>query len=134
MTANCADEITISPEFPAPQLFLHMRTQAKHLPRRDALDQCYQFCDTVCGNRLHQKMHMILIRTDLHELQLVTPFEIQTDIPQHPVHSLFKYSAAIFRRKHQMIKQHRYIMALMYIFAHANILRSKGRGINPGEI
>ncbi len=33
-----------------------------------------------------------------------------------------------------MIKQYRYIMALMNIFAHANILRSKLRGINPEEI
>jgi hypothetical protein len=33
-----------------------------------------------------------------------------------------------------MIKQYRYIMALVYIFAHTNILRPKGRGINPGEI
>jgi len=35
---------------------------------------------------------------------------------------------------HHMIQQHRYIMALMDILAHASILRPKGRGINPGVI
>jgi hemerythrin-like domain-containing protein len=33
-----------------------------------------------------------------------------------------------------VIQQHRYIMTLMNILAHASTLRPKGRGINPVEI
>jgi len=45
-----------------------------------------------------------------------------------------KNGTTIFRRKNKMVKQNRYIMALMNIFAHPSSLRPKGRGIKPGEI
>ncbi len=32
---------------------------------------------------------------------------------------------------YQMVYQYRNIMTLVYVFAHANILRPKGRGIKP---
>jgi hypothetical protein len=33
-----------------------------------------------------------------------------------------------------VVQQHRYIIALMYVLAHASTLRPKGRGINPVAI
>lgn len=113
MAANGTREITVSPKLTTPQLLFDMRTQAKYLPCCDALDQRYQLCDAVSGNRLHQKMYMILVCSYLQKFQLVTFFQLKTNIMQRPVHSIIKYSTTIFRWKHQMVYQYCNIMSFM---------------------
>jgi len=44
---------------------------------------------------------------------------------------IIKYCTPILGRKYQMVYQHRYIVTLMYVFAHGGILRRKRRGIQP---
>jgi hypothetical protein len=129
-----AGKIPIAPKLSSPQLFLDMRTQTEYLPRCYTFDHRYQLRHAVCWNRLHQKMNVILIRANLQKLYLVSLLYLQTNIPHYLIHSFIKHSPAIFRRKHHMIQQYRYIMALMNILAHASTLRPKGRGINPVEI
>jgi hypothetical protein len=129
-----AGKIPIAPKLSSPQLFLDMRTQTEYLPRCYTFDHRYQLRHAVCWNCLHQKMNVILIRANLQKLYLVSLLYLQTDIPHYLIHSFIKHSPAIFRRKHHMIQQYRYIMALMNILAHASTLRPKGRGINPVEI
>ena len=85
----------------------------------------------LCWNRLHQKMNVILIRTNLQKLCLVALLYLRTNIPHYLIYASSKYCPSILRRKHHLIQQHRYIMALMNILAHASTLRPKGRGINP---
>jgi hypothetical protein len=132
MITYCAGKIPIGPELSTPQMFLDMRTQPKHLARCYTFYYRYQLRDAICRNRLHQKMNVVLIRANLHKFYLVTLLYLETNIPQHLIHSSIKHGPSIFRRKHHVIQQHRYIMALMDILAHPIILRPKGRGINPG--
>ena len=134
MLTYCAGIIPIGPKLSTPQLFLDMRTQAKYLPRCDTFYYRYQLRDAVRRNRLHQKMDVVLIRAYLLKFYLVTLLYLETNIPQHLIHSSIKHHPSIFCRKHHMIQQHRYIMALMDILAHASTLRPKERGINPGVI
>src|SRR6266478_7184362 len=63
--------------------------------------------------------------SEKHELPILMKLLINTALLHCP---------SIFRRKHHVIQQHRYIMTLMNILAHASTLRPKGRGINPVEI
>ena len=74
---------------------------------------------------------MILVCTDFQKFQLVTIFDLQTHIAQLFINLRIENRATIFRRKHKVVKQYRNVMALMNIFAHANILRRKRRGIEP---
>ena len=76
-------------------------------------------------------MHMILICTDLQEFQLVSLLYVQTDFLHNLVHMIIEYCTPIFGWKYQMVYQYRYIVTLMYVFAHIAILRRKRRGIQP---
>ena len=76
---------------------------------------------------------MIFICSDLQKFQLVTILQFKTYISKCLIYCLIEHSATIFRWKYQVIKQCCYVMSLMYIFAHANILRPKDRGIKPGS-
>ena len=134
MLTHSTGKIPVRPKLSAPQLFLDLRTQSEHLPRRYTFDHRYQLRHAVYWNRLHQKMNVILIRTNLQKLYLVALLYLQTNIPHYLIHASIKYCPSILRRKHHVIQQHRYIMALMNILAHASTLRPKGRGINPVAI
>ena len=90
----------------------------------------------LCWNRLHQKMNVILIRTNLQKLCLVALLYLRTNIPHYLIYASSKYCPSILRRKHHVIQQHRYIMALMkYALAHATVLYApRGGRINPVAI
>ncbi len=65
MLTYCTGIIPIGPKLSSPQLFLDMRTQAKHLTRCNTFYYRYQLRNNVRRNRLHQKMDVVLIRTYL---------------------------------------------------------------------
>ena len=59
---------------------------------------------------------------------------VQIDFLHNIVHMIIKYCTPLFGRKYQMVYQYRYVMTLMYVFAHIGILRRKRRGIQPQGI
>ena len=134
MFSHGAGKIPVRPKLSPPQLLLHLRTQSENLLRRYTFDHRYQLRHAIRRYRLHQKMNMILIHPNLQKLYLIAPLYLQTNVSNYPIHSFIKHHPPILRRKHHVIQQHRYIVALMYVLAHASILRPKGRGINPVEI
>jgi len=104
MLTYCAGKIPIGPKLSTPQLFLDIWIQAKYLPRCDTFYYRYQLRDAVRRNRLHQKMDVVLIRAYLQKFYLVTLLYLETNIPQHLIHSSIKHHPSIFRRKHHMIQ------------------------------
>ena len=134
MFANSSSKVAVGPEFASPQLLFHFRTTPEHLSCGKAFYHCYDFGYAICWNGLHQKMHMILICTNLQEFELVSLLYVQADFLHNIVHMIIKYYTPIFGRKYQMVYQYRYVMALMYVFAHIRILRRKRRGIQPQGI
>ena len=133
MLPNRAREITIGPELPTPQLLLHPRASSKYLLRRQAFYQRHELCHTIGRNRLHQKMNMVLVGTNLQKLHLIPICNLKTDLLQYLVHLWIENRSPIFRRKHQVIQQYRDVVALVNVLAHEPILRRKRRGIGPGE-
>ena len=131
MFSNSASKVAIRPEFASPQLLFHFRTTPEHLSCGNAFYHRYDFGYAVCWDGLHQKMHMILICTNLQEFQLISLLDVQTDFLHHIVHMIIKYCTPIFCWKYHMVYQYRYVMTLMYVFAHIKILRRKRRGIQP---
>jgi hypothetical protein len=77
---------------------------------------------------------MILINSDLQKFQLISLFNIQTDLLQYLIHLVVKYDAPVFGWKCQMVYQNCYIVAFMYVLAHIVILRRKRRGRQPRGI
>ena len=134
MLAHRARKVPVRPKFSSLQLFLHLRTNSENLLRRYTFDHCYQLRQAVRRHRLHQKMNVILFHSYFQKLHLITSLYFQTYISNYLVHSSIKHRPSILRRKHHVVQQHRYIMALMYVLAHASTLRPKGQGINPVEI
>ena len=134
MFSNSASKVAIRPEFASPQLLFHFRAALEHLSCGNAFYHRYDFGYTVCWNGLHQKMHMILICTNLQEFQLISLLYVQTNFLHHIVYMIIKYCTPIFCWKYQMVYQYRYVMTLMYVFAHIGILRRKRRGIQPQGI
>ena len=134
MFSNRASKIPISPEFASPQFLLYLGATSEYFSSSKAFYNRYNLRHTIHRNRLHQKMDMILIRTNFQKLNLIPFLYIQTNFFQNFIHVVIKYSASIFCWKNQMVKQHRNIMALVYVFAHTHVLRRKRRGIQPQGI
>ena len=116
--ADRACEIPIRPKLAAPQLLPHLRASLEYLARRHAFDYRHDFRHAVGGNRLHQKMNMVLVRAYLQKLQLIARLKIEADIPQDLVHMLIENRSPVFCRKNQMIQQRCYVVAFMDILAH----------------
>ena len=131
MSSNSASKVAIRPEFASPQLLLHFRTTPEHLSCGNAFYHRYDFGYAVCWDGLHQKMYMILICTNLQEFQVISLLDVQTDFLHHIVYMIIKYCTPIFCWKYQMVYHYRYVMTVMYVFAHIKILRRKRRGIQP---
>jgi hypothetical protein len=127
-------KIPIRPEFSSPKLFPYLRTPLEHFPCRNAFDRRYDFCHTIRRDRLHEEMYMILIYPYLQKLHLIALLNFHTHAFQCFIHTSVEYRTSVFRRKYQMVYQHRNIMTFVDIFAHKDILRRKRRGIQPEEI
>ncbi len=134
MFSNSACKVTVRPEFASPQFLFHLGTAPEYFSCGKAFYHRYDLGYAICRNGLYQKMDVILICTNLQEFQLVSLLDIQTDLLHNIIHMIIKYCAPILGRKNQMIYQYRYIMTLMYVFAHTDILRRKRRGIQPQGI
>jgi len=67
-------------------------------------------------------MNMVLFNTDLNEYNFVSLCNLQAHILEYKIYLFCKYNPAVLGRTYQMIKQYRYVMMLMDIFAHIIIL------------
>src|SRR6266567_8339787 len=134
MFSHRTAKIPVRPKLSSPQMLFDLRTQSENLPRRYAFDYRYQLRHVICRHRLHQEMNVIFIHPYLQELYLIALLYLQTNVSNNPIYCFIKYGPSIFRRKHQVIQQYCYIVALMNVLAHASTLRPKGRGINPVAI
>jgi hypothetical protein len=79
-------------------------------------------------------MNMILVCAYLQKLHLVAFRNFQTYLFQNFINPVVKHCSSVLCRKYQVVHQHRYVVALVDIFAHPQSLRRKRRGIQPEEI
>src|SRR4026208_4099 len=115
-----AHKVPVAPKLSAPKLLLYFRTLTQYFPCRYALDDLYDLFRTIHRYRLYQKMHMVLVRPNLHKRQFVPPANLYTDLFQTLVHGWRKHHSSIFCRTNYVVQQYRYIMTLVYITTRAS--------------
>ena len=79
-------------------------------------------------------MHLVLIHSDLNELDFIASLDLSTYVLQHLVDPFIEHSPPVFSWKHSVVKQNAEVVTLMDVLAHSCILRCKQRGTNPEEI
>ena len=126
-----AGEVTLRPKLSAPSLLLYRRAAFENLARRQTLYQHHDPRHVVTRHRLHPKVDMVLVCSDLHKLQRIALGNPQTYFREYLTHSLVKYCSSLLRRKDQVVRQNRNIMTLVYVLAHPARRRRKRRGIEP---
>ena len=67
-------------------------------------------------------MNMVLFNTDLYEDNFVPLSNLQAYILKNRIYLFCKHNLSVFGRAYQVIKQYRYVMMLMDIFAHIIML------------
>ena len=67
-------------------------------------------------------MHMIFIRSNFKELNVIALGYFQTHFFQHPIYRFIHYRTPILRRTYKMIDLSRYIMTVSDYITHALIL------------
>jgi len=65
MTAYGTDEIAFGPKLASPQTLFDGRDTLKDLPGRETFDDLDNLGQTIARHRLHQKMDMIFVGTNL---------------------------------------------------------------------
>jgi hypothetical protein len=65
MTAYSTDEIAFGPKFATPQTLFDSRDAVKDLSSRETFDRLDNLGRAIARHRLHQKMDMILVGTNL---------------------------------------------------------------------
>ncbi len=131
MLSNRACEKTVSPKFATPQLFLDLWATPEYLSRSHALQHPHDLRHAISRYRLNQKINMILVRSYLQKLHLVAFPNFQTYLFQNFISPVVEHCSSVLCRKYQVVHQHRYVVALVDIFAHPQNLRRKRRGIQP---
>ena len=74
-------EVSVRPEFAAPQLLLHVWAPSEYLARSKTLDHRDNLRHTIRRHRLNQKMHVLFIRADFQELDLISVFQLKAYVP-----------------------------------------------------
>jgi len=124
----------VAPEFSTPELFLDLGTAFEQLTSGKVFNHGNHLADAIGGNGLDQKMDVVFICLDFQELDLVSLFDVQTDLFENLIYVLVEDDFPILGREDQMVDQNSDIIALVSVFAGTHIplvLRRKRRGIKP---
>jgi len=119
MLADRADVIAFPPKFTTPKQLLDFRHLSENLSGSYALNGLHHFLGAICWHRLHQKMHVVLINTNLQKLYLIALRYLQTNIPNYSLHLFIKNHSPVFGWTNNVIDQYRNVVSFVNIFAHA---------------
>jgi hypothetical protein len=119
MFTNRADVISLPPKFTTPQNLLDLRNLPEYLSGCYALDGLHHLLGAISWNRLYQKVHMVLIHTNLQKLYLVTLRYLHAYVSNYSLHPFIKNNPPVFGRTYNVIDQYRNMVSLVYKLAHA---------------
>jgi len=117
MTPNGTDKVAFRPEFPAPSWLLDRGDSFQHFASRHAFDDPHHLDGTVGGDRRHENVHRICIRTNCQENHCLSCGDVHTDLFEHPINPGGEHDSAILCRTDQMRHQDGDMLALMDRFA-----------------
>jgi len=117
--AYCADEISIRPELPSPQLLFDFRQLAEDFSGRDALDGLHDLLRAVAWHALYEEMDVVFIRAYFQKLYLVAQGYVFAYFFELLVYQRRKHCSSVLGRTDDVIKQEADIMLLTNEVAHS---------------
>src|SRR5574337_131014 len=118
VTANRADVVPVRPELAAPEVPLHRGDPAEHLAGGQALDHPRDLRRAVRGDCLHEEVHVVLVRTDLQERDLVPSRDIEADVSEHLVYVRRDHRTPVLRRIDDVVEQDGDVVAAVNALTH----------------
>lgn len=115
---NRVNIIPITPKLAAPKLLLHFGMQPKQFSCSNTFYDLRYLFGRHHGNTLHQKMNMILIRSNLNKVYFKSFLYILTYFNQTLFYSLRQNTSPIFYRTNQMVQQQTFVMTFINMFTH----------------
>ena len=123
--------VAACPEPPSPEHLLYLCMHAKYLPGSDALDDLYDRRRLHHGNTLGEEMHVILVGTNLHKMDLVSLRNTHADLFQGILRCFRKYLPPVFCRAYDVVEEERLVVSFEDVFAHSPILP---HGTDHGDV
>lgn len=120
MFSDSRDEVSVRPEFSAPELFLHFRYSSEDLSRRDAFHCTNDLRWSIGGNGLDEEVDMVLVGSYFEEMYLEPVFYVEAGFLQDHVHRLGDDDSAVFGRTDEVIDENVYVMAFVDVYTHAS--------------
>ena len=116
--------VPTGPDVSTPQHLLDLWVKSEQLFGSDAFCCFDDLGRRKNGNALNQKMDMILIGSDLHEVQFVALLNVETDVFQSCLHFFCEDFLSVFCRTDEMIEKEGHIVTLVNVLAigHAESL------------
>lgn len=118
VAAHRADVEPIRPQLPTPEIFLDRRHPAEDLPSGETLDDPDQLRRAVRRDRLYQEVHMVPIRPNLEEDDIIPISDLQADVPQDRIHLGREDGPPILRRTDEVVQQDGDIVAAVDVLTH----------------
>ena len=110
--------VATRPYIASPQHRFDFGMAQEYLFRCNTFYRCYYPSYIIRWNTLHQKMNMIIVRSNLNKNNLVSLLNPNTRLFQCCRHLSAKYLPAVFCRTYDMVQQQGLIMTFEYVFTH----------------
>ena len=114
--------IPARPELSTPEHLFDFGVTAEDLPCSNALDGLNDCGGRHPGDALDEKMDMVFIRPDLHEMDLVSFSYAHAHLFERYLHFFPKDLSSVLGRADNVVQKQRLVMPLEYVFAHPPIL------------
>ncbi len=131
--ADRADLVPVRPELAPPEVLLHRGDPPEHLARGQALDHTHDLRRAVRGDRLHEEVHVVPVRPDLQERDLVPRRDLEADVSEHLVHVRRDHCAPVLRRTDDVVQQDGDVVAAVDVLTHTPSLSqpdAESRGVS----
>jgi hypothetical protein len=114
--------VAACPKPSSPEHLFHLCMCAKYLPGGDTLDDLYDLLRWHHRHTLDEEMHVILIGSNLHEMDLMSFRNTHADLFEGILHCFREYLPPVLRRTYDMVEEERLVVSLEDMFAHSPIL------------
>ena len=114
--------VAACPELSSPEHFLHLCMRVEYLLGGEAFNDLHDHFRGHHGNTLDEEMHVVLVGSNLHEMNLVSFRNAHADLLQSIFHCFGKYLSSVFCRAYDMVKEERLVVSLEDMFTHPPIL------------
>lgn len=118
VTADCADVIPVRPELATPEVPLYRGDAVEHLAGGEAFDHPHDLRRAVRGDGLHEEVHVVSVRPDLQERNLIPDRDLEADVSEHLVYVRRDHRTPVLRRTDDVVEQDGDVVAAVDALTH----------------